>query len=66
MNRKEISMYSEITKDRIKEKQEIIRNNNIIIDYMIKNKIEFFGSDTIKDLQERNQKLQEYINVAIN
>ena len=57
-------IYDKITQDRIKEKEEIIKNNNIIIDYMTKNNIEFFGGDTIKDIQERNRKLQEYINVA--
>ena len=65
MKVKEISIYNKITQDRIKEKQEIIKNNNIIIDYMIKNNIEFFGNDTIKDIQNRNKKLQDYINIAM-
>ena len=59
-----LKIYDEITLDRIREKEEIIRNNNIIIDYMLKNNIEFFGSDTIEDIQDRNKKLQEYIDVA--
>ena len=60
----ELKIYDKITQDRIKEKEEIIRNNNIIIDYMIKNNVEFFGGDTIQDIQKRNKKLQEYINIA--
>lgn len=65
MKAKEISLYNEITKDRIKEKQEIIKNNNIIIDYMIKNNINYFGNDSIKDIQNRNKKLQEYIDITM-
>ena len=64
MRAKELDFFNKLAQDRIKEKESIIKNNNMIIDYMQKNNIDNFAGDTISDLLKRNEVLQNYIDTA--
>lgn len=64
MKTKELNFINNLANDRIREKEAILYNNKLILDYMNKNNINMIGNTTKDELIQQIKKLEEYIKVA--
>lgn len=65
MKAKELEFVKKLANDRIQEKINNYKNNLIMLNYMIKNKIEKIKEITTKELEYKLEKDKKYIMIAL-
>lgn len=64
MKVKEIDFFQDLANERVEEKRQTLINNQILIDYMKKNKLKEINYTSLEQLEEENKRLIEYIKTA--
>ena len=64
MQARKIDFFESMANDRIKEKIERLKNEKIILNYMIKNNINEFCGASQEEIKEKIERLKDYIRTA--